>query len=619
MSKILRHATWLQVENSHRKRVEKQARKKFRERNSITLAKQGLNTGTLADALGLAAGVCTDPVILSVAGHGAVAAPCRRCKACLLDRRNAVIGGALAEAATSSCVIDMTLTYEDEVGPHGLRITPPGAERLDLEHVQAFKDKLKRKYNMTLLYAGEYGSENGRAHWHVILYFKGDPEQTRRYAEDFVKGYGFSLDFDWLDTVPPVEVKRRRMTREELKPKLADPGLLLLEPGNSDPWSQQWEYWPYGSVAARLIRDGLASDLTDVLRSTLYASKYLYVCPWMDSKKWASAAWEELPEWVRQTAIYHKDGEGRWQFGNDYRKHLDEVDTEDVYQLARYKSPNGGLGAEYFRCLARFHAKQGDDYYGRKYRINGMNKPARHDELTRRFKRGIVNLGRMSETDEWRFHMSDTQYKTYMTEWIAERERLTGKRILPRDQCPVYVNIVRKALMDSVRGKGKFVYDLVEKQGHGIIRQMEIQMADMPNYDVKKLAGKPQYDLWLENSLEPGWAEKRERRNRLRDEGRDVLRFVCFDQVITKSAKGVWRLEETDGITGGRLSVVLNTRAELASAFRGRFNVMRKEAAPKPLKRIRAEKVRDLAEKNGWEEVDLRPNRKRTRTRKKSA
>jgi len=91
---------------------------------------------------------------------------CRECDQCRWTRTNDFVGRAVAEHMTSGQTMAVTLTYGG--GEHA------AAKQLVYEHVQWFLKSLRERYKVRYLIAGEYGSKNGRAHWHCILFFQGN-------------------------------------------------------------------------------------------------------------------------------------------------------------------------------------------------------------------------------------------------------------------------------------------------------------------------------------------------------------------------------------------------------------------------------------------------------------
>lgn len=152
--------------------------------------------------------MCTQPVTLR---SGQVIA-CRECEQCKATRRSDWIGRCIAESKTYPNANVVTFSYGaeyirnrrylDHAGSKAsLKV---GASALNLHAQQLFysdfQDLLKRwrkrnKFPLRFLCVGEYGTEKERAHWHAILWWKGDvPEhqlKTEMYHQEHWK-HGFS-------------------------------------------------------------------------------------------------------------------------------------------------------------------------------------------------------------------------------------------------------------------------------------------------------------------------------------------------------------------------------------------------------------------------------------------
>lgn len=90
---------------------------------------------------------------------------CRQCWRCRKNRVNDYVARSMAEAAYSSVVATVTLTYapRDDLAD---KILCP-------RHFQLFMKLLRRAgHKVRYLVAGEYGSLKGRAHFHAILFFQ---------------------------------------------------------------------------------------------------------------------------------------------------------------------------------------------------------------------------------------------------------------------------------------------------------------------------------------------------------------------------------------------------------------------------------------------------------------
>lgn len=106
--------------------------------------------------------MCLTPVRLKNGTHVA----CRGCRICRSNRLNDLVGRCIAEQAVSDEVFAVTLTY----GGGDI----PAATILYYRHVQLMLKLLRRDgYCVRYICAGEYGTEKGRAHWHIILFFDG--------------------------------------------------------------------------------------------------------------------------------------------------------------------------------------------------------------------------------------------------------------------------------------------------------------------------------------------------------------------------------------------------------------------------------------------------------------
>ncbi len=103
--------------------------------------------------------MCVEPHNL---GEGQIVS-CRNCWQCRANRVNDLVGRCIAEQTSSAAAYAVTLTYAG---------TGPETAMLRYRDVQLFLKRLRRKgYCVRYICAGEFGTEKGRAHWHVILFF----------------------------------------------------------------------------------------------------------------------------------------------------------------------------------------------------------------------------------------------------------------------------------------------------------------------------------------------------------------------------------------------------------------------------------------------------------------
>lgn len=105
--------------------------------------------------------MCVSPCYLSDMTEVA----CRYCWQCKQNRINDLVGRCIAEQKYSRKTYAVTLTYSKKAGVNAVTLV--------YRDVQVFLRRLKRRYGkLRYICAGEYGSDKGRAHWHIALFFK---------------------------------------------------------------------------------------------------------------------------------------------------------------------------------------------------------------------------------------------------------------------------------------------------------------------------------------------------------------------------------------------------------------------------------------------------------------
>ena len=132
--------------------------------------------------------MCVSPVRLA---NGQEVA-CRNCWQCNENRINDWVGRCIAEMVTSAAANSVTLTYGREGGePDHLR-----AAVLTYSDVQKYLKLLRRHgYPCRYFAVGELGSKKGRAHWHIILFWR-DQAPPHCLRENFAERHwphGFSF------------------------------------------------------------------------------------------------------------------------------------------------------------------------------------------------------------------------------------------------------------------------------------------------------------------------------------------------------------------------------------------------------------------------------------------
>lgn len=118
---------------------------------------------------------------------------CRYCWQCQRNRVNDYVGRCIAESMFSTKTYAVTLTYANDAGVNAVTLV--------YKDVQDFLKRLRKRYKVRYIVAGEYGTAKGRAHWHIILFFKGEypdvKEQVRVDWKYWPKGFSYFQNPDW--------------------------------------------------------------------------------------------------------------------------------------------------------------------------------------------------------------------------------------------------------------------------------------------------------------------------------------------------------------------------------------------------------------------------------------
>lgn len=118
---------------------------------------------------------------------------CRNCWQCRRNRVNDLVGRCIAESRYSKATYAVTLTYAERAGVNAVTLV--------YKDVQDLMKRLRKRYNVRYICAGEYGTKKGRAHWHIILFFKDeDPKIERDVRVDWRywdKGFSYFQQPDW--------------------------------------------------------------------------------------------------------------------------------------------------------------------------------------------------------------------------------------------------------------------------------------------------------------------------------------------------------------------------------------------------------------------------------------
>jgi hypothetical protein len=125
--------------------------------------------------------------------NNGVEVSCRKCWQCRKRRVDDLVGRCIAESKFAKRTYAATLTYGGEAGVN--------AATLVYKDVQDFLKRLRKKYSVRYIVAGEYGTKKNRSHWHIILFFnKQYPEvenNKRVNWEYWTKGFSYFQEPDW--------------------------------------------------------------------------------------------------------------------------------------------------------------------------------------------------------------------------------------------------------------------------------------------------------------------------------------------------------------------------------------------------------------------------------------
>lgn len=495
---------------------------------------------------------------------------CGKCLGCRMERHEQLVGGCLAEAEMAACTVAVTLTYAD-IERNGQMVAPDGAVRLDYEHIANLKTVLQRDYPVRVVCKGEYGEEDGRAHWHLLLFFQWKPDELERLKNDLLHGslvmrqearqYPFEVGFaertvNWRKRAP--KLVYGWLQKDKFQKVVLDPETLYcavpVYKKLHEPVRQNWKYWRHGKVQAEIVSAPDPSiagdDKNAVNRAVRYVVKYLSKDAWKDSRKWRHVDFADLPEHVKQATKFgsrEKSKTGGWSYnlGNPYLEGLkqallDEFPSDDAVPLERrlmlpkinYRM-RGGLGADYFRFWGRHAARHGESGISRHYRIAGCYKKSSEGEARRKIASGDRQA--LSSDRLFVFYMKETAFKQFARAFNAERlvmdqEEVTGPR-------HVFDDMETREIAAKDASSGAFGYHLWKKSNQSQRTELEARWSYLGPDKLKGLVPRRMVDWFIEHSKLGEWPEWRKERNRLRREGEilDVVRLSETDKVIRTS------------------------------------------------------------------------------------
>lgn len=145
---------------------------------------------------------------------------CGHCEQCLLTKKNDWVGRLIAEWKTCSGQVDfVTLTYGGDMRYYDSEVLKnPRAVNFFYEDTVEWRHRIKNNSDGCRFFTvGECGSEKGRVHWHVLVFWNGEPVPNIRYDERY------------LHMVETPEQARARVGRHWRKGKPL--------------WNHGWSFW----------------------------------------------------------------------------------------------------------------------------------------------------------------------------------------------------------------------------------------------------------------------------------------------------------------------------------------------------------------------------------------
>lgn len=145
---------------------------------------------------------------------------CRKCWKCRDRRIEDYVGRALLEAETSSQVVVLTLTYRE--GEMGAGVLLYNDVQLSLKRIR------RAGYSVRHLTVGEYGSSEGRAHWHMVLFVQSDGRQ--------------------FEIVQPAQALPSVLGATRLEDLVPTKALVARQTTGKKLRRFAWQFWPHGLV-----------------------------------------------------------------------------------------------------------------------------------------------------------------------------------------------------------------------------------------------------------------------------------------------------------------------------------------------------------------------------------
>ena len=458
---------------------------------------------------------------------------CSVCDGCRQYKHESIVGRVMAESESAACVLSVCLTYD----PKGDK--PEGAVWLDYDDVRKFLMRIRKAgYKVRKFVAGEYGTQNGRAHWHLLLFFQWDEQHLVWWKDEQVyvnwKGqlevpsHDAERRRDWRKYVPPL-VLGLIPDKTEFRDVLADLDRLWVPTvgyKSAGEYPQQWRFWSHGHVQAAIVKaPGVGTD-EELNRGVRYTAKYFSKDPWKDGKL-RNIEFEKLPEWIKQATAYGPwDVQGtnertKWVRGNKYgdaidRRNLEQYASDDEVPISERRKQHkhfykvvGGLGADHFRCLGGWYARQvssDEKLIDRTFKL-GPSYRTKHIQAVRK---GVRNGSLPAVQKRNRFYMGDTAFRQFadgFNKYLVSlgKEETTGLN-------HIFDNLDTIAKDNADKASGPMGFHIWKDASKTKRLELERHWADVPDKKLRGIVPARLIRLLEDTSDCSGWQQKRRER-----------------------------------------------------------------------------------------------------------
>lgn len=411
-------------------------------------------------------------------------------------------------------------------------IAPSGARLLDKRHIELFMKRLRKAgYDVIKIAAGEYGGEKGRAHWHLIVWFRMSAEQLEVLRAAMIAGeeHPKIIDPQWRDRYPDFSDDLSGDAQSRAK----DPAVLVVSPPRAVEGKQSrqrikirndWRLWPFGFVQAEFCKTPELHDPEASEAAVRYITKYFAKDAWRDSRKWCRVPFDELPDHIKEQTRFgrwdHEKEGSKWVLGNphvealdaanerDFPGHRDDVPWDRQIRRGVYLTKAvRGIGADWFElhgaaCAHKDSLPENQRRYfvGGNFRLKDGRPGGSHRvPFAKRSQREIgrqvsgntiaielrgVALPRTVRRRRFPRYMRDTAYRSYWRGMNAERQRMGLPPTLGPDDIAQTLEDRRVRANDASSGR---FGDYISKRYVGKKRAFERAAASVPDDSLKGL------------------------------------------------------------------------------------------------------------------------------------